>query len=129
MAEEAGLGEKELIDTLKGLKASGVIRRVAAVVSHRKTAYLYNAMVVWKVEEKDVERVGSIMASFSEVSHCYERDTSGYWNYKLYTMVHARSCEECMKSIESIAQKAGVNDYRVLFSKKEHKKTSFSVNS
>ena len=56
MAETIGMSEDELIDTLKSLKASGVLRRVAAVLAHRKVAYSHNAMVVWKVDEKDVEK-------------------------------------------------------------------------
>ena len=128
MAETIGMSEDELINTLKSLKASGVLRRVAAVLSHRKVSYSHNAMVVWKVDEKDVERMGAVMASFPEVSHCYERDTGGYWAYNLYTMVHGKRYEDCMKSIEHIANKTGINDYRILFSKREFKKTSFSVN-
>ena len=126
MAETIGISEHELIDTLKSLKTSGVLRRVAAMLAHRKVAYSHNAMVVWKVDEKNVEKVGAVMASFPEVSHCYERDTGGYWVYNLYTMVHGKHYEDCMKSIERIARKTGISDYRILFSKREFKKTSFS---
>jgi DNA-binding Lrp family transcriptional regulator len=128
MAKTIGISEHELIDTLKSLKASGVLRRVAAVLAHRKVAYSHNVMVIWKVDEKDVEKAGAVMASFPEVSHCYERDTGGYWAYNLYTMVHSKHYEDCMKSIERIACETGISDYRVLFSKREFKKTSFSVN-
>jgi DNA-binding Lrp family transcriptional regulator len=128
MAETIGISEHELIDTLKNLKASGALRRVAAMLAHRKVAYSHNAMVVWKVDDKNVEKIGAVMASFPEVSHCYERDTGGYWAYNLYTMVHGKHYEDCMKSIERIAHETGISDYRVLFSKREFKKTSFSVN-
>jgi DNA-binding Lrp family transcriptional regulator len=128
MARTIGISEHELIDTLKGFKASGVLRRVAAVLAHKKVAYSHNAMVIWKVDEISVERAGAVMASFPEVSHCYERGTGGYWGYNLYTMVHGKHYEDCMKSIEHIAHEAGIGDYRVLFSKREFKKTSFSVN-
>lgn len=128
MAKAARVSEGELIDTLKKLKASGVLRRVAAVLAHRKVAFSHNAMVVWKVDEKDVERTGAVMASFPEVSHCYERDTGGYWEYSLYTMIHGKSYEECVKSIDTIAAKTGMQDYHVFFSKREFKKSSFSVN-
>jgi siroheme decarboxylase len=128
MAEAIEMSERELINTLKSMKASGVLRRVGAVLAHRKASYSYNAMVIWKVDEKDIERTGAVMASFPEVSHCYERDTGGYWPYNLYTMVHGKRYEDCMKSVERMAIKTGMNDYRILFSKRELKKTSFSVN-
>ena len=128
MAETAGISEGELIDALKVLKTSGTIRRVAAVLSHRKAGYTYNAMVVWKVDADDMEKAGALMGSFHEVSHCYERDTGGFWDYNLYTMIHGKTHEECIKSIEDIAQKTGLGEYRIFFSKREFKKTSFSMN-
>jgi siroheme decarboxylase len=128
MAETIGMNEDELIGVLKSLKTSGLLRRVAAVLYHRKVAYSHNAMVVWKVDEKDVEKLGAVMASFPEVSHCYERDTGGYWAYNLYTMVHGKRYDECIKSVERIADQTGIKEYRILFSKREFKKTSFSMN-
>lgn len=128
MAEIIGISEEELIGTLKSMKASGIVRRVAAALAHRKAAYAHNAMVIWKVNEKDMERIGAVMASFSEVSHCYERGTGGYWAYNLYTMVHGKHYEDCIQSVERMAHKTGISDYRIFFSKREFKKTSFSVN-
>jgi DNA-binding Lrp family transcriptional regulator len=127
MAETMEMTEKELIAGLEALKTSGKVRRIAAVLNNRKVSYAYNAMVVWKVDERETQRVGNIMASFNEVSHCYERDGGGYWGYNIYTMVHGKRHEDCMKIIERIANETGINDYRILFSKREFKKTSFAV--
>ncbi len=74
-----------------------------------------------------MEKVGTVMAGFDEVSHCYERDTGGYWDYNLYTMVHGRTREECLATIARMASRSGIGDYRVLFSLREFKKTSFAV--
>jgi len=128
MAEKMGMSEAELIAALKEMKAAGIVRRVCGVLAHRKAAYTYNAMVVWKVDERDVEKTGTIMASFPEVSHCYERDTGGYWAYNLYTMIHGRRREECIDAINRIAGETGLTDYRIFFSKRELKKVSFTVN-
>ena len=127
MASGIGMDEEELIEKLEELKKSGIIRRIAAVLSHRKAAYEYNAMVVWQVEEGDIDSVGARLAAFDEVSHCYERDTGGYWPYNLYTMVHGKSVEECTKIIEKLSRAAGTGEYKVLLSKKEFKKSSFTV--
>jgi len=128
MAEKIGISGEELIDILRYLKKKGVIRRVAAILYHRKASYTHNAMVVWKVEEKDIERVGKIMASFSEVSHCYERDTGGYWDYNVYTMVHGESMEGCRGVIKRISKKTGIKVFKMFLSKREFKKTSLMVN-
>jgi siroheme decarboxylase len=128
MAETMEISESDLISGLKDLKAKGVIRRVAAVLHHRKAAYLYNAMVVWNVPEQERERVGELMAEFPEVSHCYERDSGGYWNYTLYTMIHGRSEADCPDIARRISEKTGITDYRILYSKREFKKVSLTVN-
>jgi siroheme decarboxylase len=127
MAEKIGINEEELIEQLKRFKEEGTIRRVAAVLSHRKASYTHNAMVVWKVDDRDMERVGGLMASFPEVSHCYERDSGGYWAYTLYTMVHGKDLDGCMDAVRRMSRKTGVKDYEVFLSGREFKKTSLSV--
>lgn len=127
IAGETGISEEELIATLIDMEKSGIVRRVSAIISHRKVSYSYNAMVVWKANPEDIEKSGHIMASFDNVSHCYERDTDNYWVYNLYTMIHGKSREECMETVEQIVCKTGLSEYRIFFSTREFKKTSFSV--
>jgi DNA-binding Lrp family transcriptional regulator len=127
IAKEAGISEAELINTLKELRCKGVIRRVAAILYHRRAAYMFNAMVVWEVREEDVERIGKIMASVPEVSHCYEREKGNYWEYNIFTMIHARRLEDCTGVIRRIAEKTGIDKYEIFLSKREFKKTSLMV--
>ncbi len=127
MAREMGMSGAALIDELAALKRAGLIRRIAAMVAHRSVSYEGNAMVVWRVPEAEAEKVGAVMAGFDEVSHCYERGTGGYWDYNLYTMVHGRTREECLAVVGEMASRTGIRDYRVLFSLREFKKTSFAV--
>ena len=58
------------------------------------------------------------------VSHCYDRNTAPNWNYNLYTMIHAKSREECEQIVKSLADSTGIDQYQMLYSKKEWKKTS-----
>jgi DNA-binding Lrp family transcriptional regulator len=129
IAKEAGISEDELISEFHDLIAKGSIRRIAAILYHRKAAYTFNAMVVWEIPENDVERIGKIMASFPEVSHCYEREKNDYWKYNIFTMVHARSLEDCRGIVKSIAEKTEITTYKMFLSKREFKKTSLMVNS
>ena len=127
MAEKAGMSEETFMEQLERLKREGVIRRVAAALHHRRALYTHNAMVVWKAEEKEIGRAGVIMASFPEVSHCYERETGGFWEYNLYTMIHGKDMEACMDVVRRISEKTGITDYEMFLSKREFKKTSLSV--
>ena len=129
IAKEAGINEGQLLNILKDLRIKGVIRRIAAILYHRKAAYMYNAMVVWEVPEEDVEAIGAKMAGFPEVSHCYEREKGSYWKYNVFTMIHSRSFEGCTDIIQRIAEKTGINKYEMFLSKREFKKTSLMVNN
>ena len=129
IAKEAGISEDKLIKVLKDLKVKGVIRRIAAILYHRKAAYTYNAMVVWEVTQDDVEEIGKTMAGFPEVSHCYEREKGDYWGYNLFTMIHAKSLDGCTDIARRIAEKTGIKRYEMFLSKREFKKTSLMVNS
>ena len=127
IAEAGGFSERDLMEELASLKGKGVIRRIAAILYHRKADYTCNAMVVWQVPESRVEMVGKIMASFAEVSHCYERERSSYWDYNVFTMVHGRSLDECYDAVRRIAKKTGVEVFEMFLSKREFKKTSLMV--
>lgn len=129
IAKVAGVNEGKLINILNEFKIKGVIRRIAAILYHRKAAYMYNAMVVWEVPDVDIEKIGRTMASFPEVSHCYEREKGSYWGYNIFTMVHSRSLEGCADIIKRISKKTGVVKYEMFMSKREFKKTSLMVNN
>lgn len=127
LAKNSCMDTDDLIERLKALIKAGTIRRVAAVLYHRNVSYTHNAMVVWSVNEKDVDEMGKKMSLFPEVSHCYERDTGGYWKYNLYTMIHGKSKKECFDIVDRISKHTGINDFKILFSKREFKKTSVKV--
>ncbi|VEN75430.1 Lrp/AsnC family transcriptional regulator [Candidatus Desulfarcum epimagneticum] len=124
MADRLGIEEALYLETLNGLCQRGVIRRFGATIRHQKSGFSSNAMVAWRIEEDRVEEAGEKMAAFAEVSHCYRRNPSPSWPYNLYTMVHAGSEADCEKTAEKMSRAASADDYQILFSRKELKKTS-----
>lgn len=124
LAEKIGIDEKEFVARVKALKEKGVIRRFGATLYHQEAGFGANAMVAWLVPEKRIEEVGRMMAEFREVTHCYQREPQGDWKYNLYTMVHGETGEECRRIAGRMSQKTGVDEYDLLFSEKEFKKTS-----
>jgi DNA-binding Lrp family transcriptional regulator len=127
LGEELGISEDEVVQRLKALVDQGVIRRFAAAIGHRALGIVANAMIVWNVPEEDVERIGGILASFDNVTHCYERIRHTNWPYNLYTMVHSRSREDCVKIASQLSVVTGIEDYKILFSEREYKKTSARI--
>ena len=122
MAGQIGIDTEELLAILEDWKKQGKLRRIGAIVNHFKVGYGAGAMVVWRAEPEDIERVGEILAGFKEVSHAYERHVCENWPYSLYTMVHGANAEDVRRNIERMSQACGVNDYRILTTEKELKK-------
>lgn len=122
MSERLGLTEEGLLEKLKEYQDRGIMRRFAAILRHQKAGFKANGMITWKVPVERVEEVGMVAASFSQVSHCYERPVYPDWQYNLFSMVHARSKEGCEKIAEEISKRTGIRDYAILYSTKEYKK-------
>ena len=63
------------------------------------------------------------MAGFALVSHCYRRPTYDDWPYSIFTMVHGKNAKDCEATIAAIHDETGVDEYALLWSVKEYKKT------
>ena len=124
LAAVAGISEDEVIARIQQWTADGIIRRFGARVAHRSVGFGANGMSVWDVPPDKVDATAAIMTALPAVSHCYLRKTFPGWPYSLYAMIHGTSEEEVRGVAKSIADKAGVADYDVLFSSEEFKKTA-----
>ncbi|MFO7554727.1 MAG: AsnC family transcriptional regulator [Desulfobacterales bacterium] len=124
IAEHLGISEELLLERLEKLHDEGVIRRFGATLRHQKSGYEANAMVAWQVDEADIDSVGERMAAFREVSHCYRRNPHNDWPYNLYTMIHAKDEASCREIARSISIETSIDNYTLLFSREELKKTS-----
>lgn len=121
-ARRLGVSVEEYLAKAKYYESIGVMRRFAAILRHRNAGFIANGMIVWIVPESRVDEVGTLLASFPQVTHCYRRPTYPDWPYNLYSMVHARSREVCEGIAKEMASHIGINDYRILFSTREFKK-------
>jgi DNA-binding Lrp family transcriptional regulator len=123
-ATELGISTEELLDRLRGMVDRKILRRVAAILYHRRAGFSANGMGVWKVPADQIMEIGGRMASFRGVSHCYQRPTYEDWPYSVFTMAHGRSKEECDAVLDSIAADCGMgpDDRATLYSSTEYKK-------
>lgn len=123
IADQTGMTEQDVLNVIKQMLARGLIRKFGAVVRHREAGFSANAMVVWAVPEGRVERVGQLLSSFAEITHCYERSPAFEGKYNLFSMIHRRH-QDIKKIVEKIATVAGIQDYRILASEEEFQKRS-----
>jgi len=114
------------------LKEKGIMRRFGAVLRHRDAGFSENAMVVWAVPEERCEEAGFLLASYKEITHCYERAPALEGVYNLFTMVHlsAEDPEETSDKdrmeefVAGISSAIGIGKYKILRSLEEFKKNS-----
>jgi len=124
IAADVGMDEAEAVDIMRRYRATGVIRRLGAMLRHHRAGFGANAMTVYRVVPEHVEEVGEFVAEFDAVSHCYERPPLPDFPYNLYAMVHGRVTEDCLQVARRIAEHPHVEDSSSLFSGREFKKSS-----
>ncbi|WP_354699718.1 hypothetical protein DSM112329_05442 [Paraconexibacter sp. AEG42_29] len=121
-AAKLGWTQDELLNHLAQMQERGILRRVAAILYHRRAGFSANGMGVWAVPEDRIDELGPRMAAVRGISHCYQRPTYEDWKYSVFTMAHGRSKEECDAVLDSIAESTGITDRATLYSSTEFKK-------
>jgi DNA-binding Lrp family transcriptional regulator len=108
---------------MNGMVERRLLRRVAAILFHRRAGFSANGMGVWRVPDSKIAEYGPRMAAFRGISHCYQRPTYEDWRYQIFTMAHGRSKQECDAILDAIAAELpGIEDRATLYSSTEFKK-------
>ena len=123
LAERVGISEEDFLQRVKTLVDEKKIRKMGAVLRHRQVGFNANALCAWHVPPENLDAVAQIMSSHAAVSHCYDRTPAPNWNYNLYTMIHAKTRDECEKFIAELSTLSGITDFQILYTKREWKKT------
>ena len=121
-ADELGVPVERLLEQLESMQERRALRRVAAILFHRRAGYSANGMGVWRVPEERILELAPRMAAFRGISHCYQRPTYEDWPYSVFTMAHGRSKEECDAILDSIEEQTGIGERATLYSSTEFKK-------
>jgi siroheme decarboxylase len=121
-AARLGVPQEEVLRRLASLRERNALRRVAAILFHRRAGFSANGMGVWAVPDDEILDTGRRMAAFRGISHCYQRPTYPDWPYSVFTMAHGRSKEECDAVLDTIAEQEGIGERATLYSSTEFKK-------
>ena len=116
------LEKQEVLRIIAELIDKGVIRRIAAVLDHRKLGFVANVLFACKVPQDKIVEAGKRLARFGIVSHCYERKTFGDWPYNLFAMMHGRSMGEIQHVINKFVEAEKIDSFELLPTAAELKK-------
>lgn len=117
-----GLDADECLRIVQQLIDKGVIRRIAAVVDHRKLGFVANVLFAGEVARGRIVEAGKALARFGIVSHCYQRKALKDWPYNLYAMMHSRSMGDIQRVIDKFSEAEGIDSFELLPTAAELKK-------
>ena len=127
-SETLKISQENLVERLKGMREEGTIRRFAPNINQRKIGITANAVVIWRVPEKNISRVVETMLRYNEISHCYQRATvPGKWEYNFYTVVHDYNRKSVRQFVKRLSEETEVEDYQILYSRRQFKGTSSRI--
>jgi siroheme decarboxylase len=124
LGKQLNLNEKEVIQRIKDLNETKVIKRFGVVVRHHELGYRANAMTVWNIPDEVVSEMGSCMGQFDFVTLCYRRPRRlPDWPYNLFTMIHGKDRDDVLANIQLLVERCSLSDieHEVLFSKRRFK--------
>jgi DNA-binding Lrp family transcriptional regulator len=121
-AAELGIPVERLLEHMGSMMERRLLRRVAAILFHRRAGFSANGMGVWNVPPERIMELAPRMAAVRGISHCYQRPTYPDWPYSVFTMAHGRSKEECDAVLDAIAEQTGIEERATLYSSTEYKK-------
>jgi DNA-binding Lrp family transcriptional regulator len=124
IAAGAGMTVQAVLGQVQDWIFSGLIRRFAAVLDHRRAGFVANGMAVFCIDEARIDEIGAKLSQYANISHCYHRKAVRDWPYNLFAMVHGRGFEEVTSFVRQLAEKHSLGRYEILFSTRQYKKAS-----
>ena len=123
IGKRLGFPEKQVLDRIRYLEETGIIRKFRARIDQQKVGITANALVAWKPSGDCGSDFGVRLAAYPCATHCYERRPEpGRWEYTPYTVHHGHSREQVLDEVRKIAGEVGCPDFCVLFSTREYKR-------
>lgn len=114
------MSEAEVIERLRRLKQSGLIKRIGVIVKHRQLGYRANAMIVWNIPDDLIKQLGRHISQFPFVTLCYQRPILAEWPYNLYCMIHGKDRATVLSQLDQLTEACGLGNFdrEILFSRR-----------
>ncbi len=124
LAFELGVSREYVLNQLYEYKKKGIMRRFGSILQHQAAGFIGNGMTVWSIPDSIVDKVGHLFAKQINISHCYRRKPCKEWQFNLYAMVHGHDNDYVRNLCMNLSSMLEINNYKILFSLREFKKSS-----
>lgn len=102
MAEQLGVSEQEVIDSLQTLQEQGAISRVGAVFRPNRVGV--STLAAMAVPTERLEEVAQLVNAYAEVNHNYEREHK----FNLWFVATARDDAHLQNVLNDIEMRCGI---------------------
>jgi len=102
IADQQGVTEEEVIETLESLQQRGLISRVGPVFAPQRAGA--STLAALSVPGDELQRVADIVSDFEEVNHNYEREHS----FNLWFVVTAKDEAHVQRVLDAIEEQTGL---------------------
>ena len=109
------VGEDELLEMLRRLSGSGVLKRVGFYLNYRSQG---KEAALVAIDAPDVEAVRDVVINDDLVTHAYVRDDP---DYNVWLVVKRSRLEELVRAAQEISERAGARRYVILRSIRTYK--------
>ncbi|MFC7211735.1 Lrp/AsnC family transcriptional regulator [Natronoarchaeum sp. GCM10025321] len=125
IAEALDADVSDVIRAINRLLETGCIKRIGCVVNHVVTGFDNNCMVVWDVDDEELDERGVAVGELPYVTLCYHRPRRPEldWEYNLFTMIHGRDPDAVDEKIDELAAEHLPYDHERLYSTETLKQT------
>ena len=104
IADRLGIAETEMISRMKTLKDTGIIRGISPVLESRSLGLHAATLVALHVPEQRLDEIATVISSYAEVSHNFERDHY----YSLWFTITAQNEESIHSVLDEILERTGI---------------------
>ncbi len=105
IAEELGLEENQVIERLRRLRTTGIIRRIGGNFVPGKVGFV-STLCAARVPADKIEDFAGVVNRYTGVTHNYQRNnTFNVW----FTFI-APSMEDIERNLEQISRETGIDD-------------------
>ena len=104
LAEYLNSDEQTVLEEIRHLKATGIVRRIGPFVNYRALG-MVSTLVTGHVPEERVEEVGGAVSSLAGVSHNYLRKH----HYNLWFTLQAESVREIEDTLAKLRERFGID--------------------
>ena len=102
IADQQGVTEAEVIETLESLQQRGLISRVGPVFAPQRAGA--STLAALSVPGDELQRVADIVSDFEEVNHNYEREH----RFNLWFVVTAKDEAHVQRVLDAIEEQTGL---------------------